>query len=142
MNNYEEVLKELSMESKHSKELLSILESELALPNIPTPTMGGEVFWNTIAEYNGYKLQQNMFTHHARILNNNNVRIAWGTFNGMERAMDRLVQGLNKYKKDESTSNQRIDAMYELKNLKELLDIGAITQAEFEEKKSKIMKRI
>lgn len=142
MNNYEDVLKVLSMESKRSKELLNILEAELALPNIPTPTMGGEVFWNTIAEYNGYKFQQNMFTHHARILNSDNVRIAWGTYNGMERAMNRIAKGLHKYEDDNSSSSQRINAMDELKNLKELLDMGAITQDEFEEKKIKIMKRI
>lgn len=72
---------------------------ELSFPNISFPTMGGEVFWNTLAEYNGWKLQQNMITHHARILDSNNIRIAWGTINGMEKAMDRMVKYLCKYSK-------------------------------------------
>lgn len=74
------------------KRFLSILEEEISLPNIPTPTMGGHVFWNTLCEYNGWKLQQNMITHHARILDNKDVRIAWGTINGMIRALNRFVE--------------------------------------------------
>lgn len=142
MNSYEEVLKVLSSNSKQAHEFLNILDAELSLPNIPMPTMGGEVFWNNIAEYNGWKLQQNMITHHARILDADNVRIAWGTFNGMVRAMDRMVKGLHTYEEAETTSSERIDAMNELKKLKELLDMGAITQSEFEEKKIKIMNKL
>lgn len=80
-----------------SPELLDILNKELQLPNIPTKTMGGEVFWNTLAEANGWKMQQNMFTHHARILNSENVRVAWGTVNGMYKAMDRLIDASKRY---------------------------------------------
>ena len=76
MNDYEKVLKALSERSSRSKGLLSILDMELSLPNIPMPTAGGEVFWNTIVQCNGWKLQQNMITHHARILDDNNFRIA------------------------------------------------------------------
>ena len=139
---YANILSILSQNSPESTELLKILDSELSLPNIPTPTLGGEVFWNTLAECNGWKLQQNMFTHHARILNSENVRIAWGTINGMEKAMERMVNGLHKYDKPELSSNDRIAAMAELKSLKELLDIGAISETEFIEKKTKIMNQL
>ena len=141
--NYEQVLKALGENSSKTTELLGILDAELSLPNIPTPTLGGEVFWNNIAEYGGWKLQQNMFTHHARILNSDNVRIAWGTINGMIKAMDRMVAQLNKYdyqRNDES--GNKVALMDELKKLKELLDIGAITQSEFDGKKEKIMKKL
>lgn len=74
-----------------------IIHAELEMPNIPTPTMGGHRFWTTLAEFNGYRLQQNQFTHHARILNANDVRIAWGTLNGMEKALDRLILFAQKY---------------------------------------------
>lgn len=80
-----------------SPELLEILDKELQLPNIPTKTMGGEVFWHTLAEVNGWKMQQNMVTHHARILNSQNVRVAWGTVNGMYKAMDRLIDASKRY---------------------------------------------
>ena len=104
--------------------------------------MGGEVFWNNIAEYGGWKLQQNMITHHARILNSDNVRIAWGTINGMIKAMDRMAAQLHKYEKKKETSGDRITLMEELKKLKELLDMEAITQREYDEKKKKIMDQL
>lgn len=139
---YIDVFEELDKGTDISDKLLDILDKELSLPNIPFPTLGGEVFWNTLVEYNGWKLQQNMFTRHARILDSNNIRIAWGTINGMEKAMDRMVRFLHKYKKPASTSSDRLDSMEELKKLKELLDMGAITEQEFQDKKSKIMKTI
>ncbi|HJC47159.1 MAG TPA: SHOCT domain-containing protein [Candidatus Lachnoclostridium pullistercoris] len=141
--DYELVLKALGENTSTTNELLKILDSELSLPNIPTPTLGGEVFWNNIAEYGGWKLQQNMITHHARILNSDNVRIAWGTINGMIKAMDRMAAQLHKYeKKKKETSGDRITLMEELKKLKELLDIGAITQREYDEKKKRIMDQL
>ena len=51
--------------------------------NIPTPTFGGQVFWNTIGRNNGWTMQQNMMTGHVRILNPNGIRVAWGAENVM-----------------------------------------------------------
>ena len=93
MTDYSSILSLLSK----TPDLLNILEQELSMPNIPTPTMGGNVFWTTLAESNGWKLQQNMITHHARILNAKNVRVAWGTINGMEKALDRIIRYSEKY---------------------------------------------
>lgn len=87
----------LSVGDDLARELNKILKSEINGPNIPFPTMGGKVFWNTLVEVNGWKLQQNMFTHHARILNDKNVRIAWGTIEGMEKAMDQMLHFAQKY---------------------------------------------
>jgi len=143
MSEYEEILRILSGQTQQAYSLLKQLEEELSMPNIPMPTMGGEVFWNNIAESNGWKLQQNMFTRHARILDNNDVRVAWGSLGAMEKAMDRLVQGLHKYDKDSKTeSENRLSAMDELKKLKELYDMGALTQDEYDSKKALILKRI
>ena len=85
----EEALKFIA---SHPEIALKVLNAELEMPNIPTPTMGGHRFWTTLAECNGYRLQQNQLTHHARILNANDVRIAWGTLSGMKKALDRLVE--------------------------------------------------
>ena len=71
---------------------LELLNKEISMPNIPFPTMGGKVMWNTIAEYNGWKLQQNMITQHARILDANDIRRAWGTISAMEKAMKRIAK--------------------------------------------------
>ncbi|HEY9059689.1 MAG TPA: hypothetical protein VIO64_04175 [Pseudobacteroides sp.] len=91
------VLKEISIGPEALKKFLSIFNTEISLPNIPMKTMGGQKFWNTLCEIHGWKLQQNMITHHARILNAENVRIAWGTINGMEKALARFVNLKNKY---------------------------------------------
>ena len=77
--------------AKNADRILPLLEKEISLPNIPFPTLGGEMFWNTTVEYNGWRLQQNMITQHARILDPDNIRRAWGTYAGMERAIRRIV---------------------------------------------------
>jgi hypothetical protein len=51
----------------------------MLFPNIPTKTMGGNVFWDTIKSRKGWKIQQNIFTQHYRILDQNNVRHAWSS---------------------------------------------------------------
>lgn len=50
----------------------------MSLPNLPTKTMGGKMFWDTLDKRNGWKLQQNLFTGHFRILDQDDVRQAWG----------------------------------------------------------------
>ena len=69
------------------EKISEVLEQEISLPNIPFPTMGGKVFWDTLAQYNGWRLQQNEITKHCRILDPNDVRRAWGTKNGMIKAL-------------------------------------------------------
>lgn len=142
MEKYTEILKVLSSNNKQAKEFLGILDAELSLPNIPMPTMGGKVFWTNIAEYNGWKLQQNMVFKNARILDSNDVRIAWGTINGMQKVLDRMIENMQKYKEPETSSEERIRAMQEIKQLKELADMGAISQSEYQEKKTKLLSKI
>ena len=137
---YSEVLGHLGESSEIGKGLRRILDGELSMPNIPFQTMGGLVFWNNIAECNGYRLQQNMITQHARILDPDDVRIAWGTISGMTRAMERMVRYVREAENERKS--QSFDAIDKLKRLKELLDLGAITQAEFDSKKSDLMTRI
>jgi len=60
------------------------------MPNIPTKTMGGEVFWDTLASSNGWRLQKNMFTKHCRIIDPGNVRRAWGSESVMMNALHRF----------------------------------------------------
>lgn len=80
-------------------EFIKIMDSEVSLPNIKLPTMGGEVWWSNLVEYNGLKLQQHDLTKHCRLLDSNNVRIAWGTKNGMIKALDTLHSLNEKYQK-------------------------------------------
>lgn len=96
-DDYGAILKILSSGGKLGSEFLKILDSEISMPNIPMKTMGGHVWWITIAKCNGWKLQQNTFTHHARILDSNDKKIAWGTINGMDKVLDRLVNMSRKF---------------------------------------------
>ena len=123
----EVMLKELSTGE------LELLDKEIALPNIPFPVCPEFFVWDTVCEINGWKLQQNMMTRHARIVDNKNIRKAWGTINGMIRAMDRMAQSLQK--------SEHI-AIEKLKKLKELWDCGIITQSEYETKKRNLLQKI
>ena len=123
----EVMLKELSTGE------LELLDKEIALPNIPFPVCPEFFVWDTVCEINRWKLQQNMMTRHARIVDNKNIRKAWGTINGMIRAMDRMAESLQK--------SEHI-AIEKLKKLKELWDCGIITQSEYETKKRNLLQKI
>ena len=142
MNDYEMVLKILSDGGKEADHFFSILNRELSLPNIKMPTMGGEVFWTDYVNYNGWRLQQNDIFKNARILDSNDMRIAWGTLNGMYKVMDRLVNEARKYENLQPSFEDRMSSMEELKKLKELYDIEAITKEEYEQKKKSILSKI
>lgn len=64
----------------------------LAMPNIPFPTMGGHVFWNELANVNGWRLQKNMVTGHCRILDPDDVRRAWGGEDALTEALRQLAR--------------------------------------------------
>ena len=61
------------------------------IPNIEFPTMGGEVFWDTLASEGGYKLQRNVFTGHCRILDSEDIRIAWGAERSLRRRLESIA---------------------------------------------------
>lgn len=65
--------------------------SSISMPNINFPTMGGEVFWNNIAKYKGWRIQENTITHHCRILDPDNVRRAWGSMDAMEKVFKKYA---------------------------------------------------
>lgn len=128
----------LKLIEKNTDKAIDFLNKELSLPNIPTPTMGGEVFWNDLAEFKGWRLQQNMFSKHARILDPNNVRRAWGTVNGMHTALDRLVMSMENTRYKNSPEDSKA-ASERLLRLKQLLDTGAISKEEYEDKKAELI---
>ena len=74
-----------------SGEIIDLLQIA-SLPNIPTSTNGGHVFWKNLTECNGWRLQQNRITHHCRILDPQDVRRAWGG----DEAMVKLFIKFNK----------------------------------------------
>ena len=129
---------------KFPEEGMKILNSELCIPNIPFPTMGGHTFWTTLCQYQGYKLQQNQFTHHARILDSNDIRIAWGTVNGMKMTLERMANMSEKYSHNSSANQAKsiVDVEDELISIKNLFDKGILTKEEFDSQKAKILSQI
>ncbi|MCD7929368.1 MAG: hypothetical protein LUF86_04325 [Clostridiales bacterium] len=103
---YIDILKIISEGGEAGLAILKLLDDEISMPNVQLPTMGGHVFWTNVVEYNGWRLQQNGITHHARILDNNDVRIAWGTMNGMYKVLDRLVESQHRYDNFSATPQQ------------------------------------
>lgn len=62
------------------------------LPNIPFPTMGGEVMWLNLVDVNGWRVQQNSITKHCRILDPSNIRRAWGGEDAMLELFSKIVK--------------------------------------------------
>lgn len=47
--------------------------------NWPIGTMGGKVWWNTLKNKFGWKLQQNKLSGHYMVLDPENIRQTWST---------------------------------------------------------------
>lgn len=61
-------------------------------PNVEFPTVGGKLFWKDKRNVNGWKLQYNYLTGLSRIIDENNIRKAWGSPNIMEEKFKRLTR--------------------------------------------------
>ena len=78
-------------------EILNILDAEFNLPNIKWQVVDGGIFWTDLDKYKNCRLQQNSVSKSARILDEDNYRIAWGTVNGMRKILDRRKELEEKY---------------------------------------------
>jgi pimeloyl-ACP methyl ester carboxylesterase len=58
-------------------------------PNVPSPTWGGKQFWTDELLFQQWRIQHNVFTGNYRLLDESDVRHAWGT---MEECRARLEQ--------------------------------------------------
>ena len=54
-------------------------------------TLGGKVFWENIVEHAGWRLQKNKLMTNCRILNPEDIRVAWGGESSMRRAFDKMI---------------------------------------------------
>lgn len=48
--------------------------------NAVTPTLGGKQLWSDELFFHGWHIQRNVITDHCRLLDENKLRYAWGTF--------------------------------------------------------------
>ena len=62
-------------------------------PTVEWPVIDGGIWWDTLEEANGWKLQRNKVTGHARILDPGKVRKAWGTLDKLRPAFEKVKEG-------------------------------------------------
>ena len=60
--------------------------------NLQFKTLGGKQFWTDIRVQGGWRIQQNHYTNHCRILDERNVRQAWGSLNQCRQRFNRWVE--------------------------------------------------
>jgi hypothetical protein len=58
--------------------------------NIPTPTLGGKQFWADELVFHQWRIQRNTVTRHCRLLDGDDVRRAWGTYEQCSTALDEV----------------------------------------------------
>jgi hypothetical protein len=58
--------------------------------NLRTPTLGGKQYWGDELFFHQWRIQQNVLTGHYRLLDEKNVRQAWGTFGECKTALERI----------------------------------------------------
>ena len=81
------------MDSKHQPEAPKPnVKTESIHPfNLPTQTVGGTQLWTDFRECWGHRIQQNALTGHYRLLDPDNVRLAWGTKDSCVSELNRLA---------------------------------------------------
>ena len=68
---------------------IKALNKELPLPNIIMRAMD-ILHWDNIATFKGWKVQLNRTNQHARIVNDCNIRLAWGTAKDVYSALQAI----------------------------------------------------
>ncbi len=58
--------------------------------NITAPTGGGKQFWTDRFVHHNWRIQQNVYTKHYRLLDDKDFRRAWGTYSGCRQEFERL----------------------------------------------------
>jgi len=130
-----ETLKEKFKKITETPEKLKELVELFGNYNIETSTMGGSVFWNTLIESNGYKLQQNKITSLCRILDHNNHRKAWGTVSNLEIVINKIIPNID-------LSDLMFKTEELLIKLADFKTKGLITEEEYADKKKEILSKI
>src|SRR5678815_4009047 len=58
--------------------------------NFPTATLGGTQFWSDELVYHRWRIQVNALTGHYRLLDGDEYRRAWGTFEQCKAKLDQI----------------------------------------------------
>lgn len=92
-----EVIASGSLETCESR-LLAELDKRFGRgnPNIATATLGGKQVWGDVEALCGWRIQENVFTGHNRLLDPGDIRRAWGSYEACRTALEaeRIKRGL------------------------------------------------
>ncbi len=64
----------------------------VGFPNLRTPTLGGTQFWSDVRYVGGWRIQRNANTKLYRLIDEHDVRCAWGNFAHCDRELDVRVE--------------------------------------------------
>src|SRR5437868_348541 len=59
-------------------------------PNVAAPTLGGKQFWTDELLFRDWRIQRNTLTANYRLLDENDVRRAWGSFVDCRAKLDEI----------------------------------------------------
>ena len=119
-----------------------VLEKFGLMPNVEMSTMGGDVFWTTIASCNGWRVQKNSVFGNCRILDPGNTRKAWGGETAIREAFAYISQNHGSELDLQERHEIEVDPVERLEQLGKLYSDGVISQEEFKEKKKKFLDMI
>lgn len=57
---------------------------------LPLPTLGGKQLWGDVFLYGGWRIQRNVWTRHHRLLDPNDLRLAFGSYDECRATFERL----------------------------------------------------
>ncbi len=60
--------------------------------NVSLKTLGGKQFWSDHVHFHGHRIQRNVATGHFRLLDQKNVRRAWGNFDQCRQALENIAR--------------------------------------------------
>jgi pimeloyl-ACP methyl ester carboxylesterase len=60
--------------------------------NLKLPTLGGKQYWADELHFHKWRIQQNVLTGHYRLLDESDVRQAWGSFDQCKNVLERIKQ--------------------------------------------------
>jgi hypothetical protein len=99
-------LEVLQLDPKRVKEIVDHLSEH---PNLRMKTLGGEAYWADLANVSGWRVQENILFGNCRILNENNVRLAWGGKKDMLNAFESLVADVSAIAREPSLTSVPTD---------------------------------
>ena len=73
---------------------VDIQEWKIVIPRlqIDAKTFGGRQFWGDVRFFQGYRIQQNVFTGHYRLLDSKDIRRMWGSLEKCEARLQSIIE--------------------------------------------------